>query len=95
MKKLSLGCAAVVLAFSGTTAGVAQERKALASNVELSVMDDAGKRVELSALSPADRQRVVSLKNSLQQWGNEQSQRVSVTISCKFKPLSCTIIVAF
>ncbi|HEY0026332.1 MAG TPA: hypothetical protein VGC35_00515 [Allosphingosinicella sp.] len=95
MRKLILGCAAGVLTLSAVTASVAQDKRRPNASVELTVTDAAGKRIELGSLPQADRQRVISLRNNIQQWGNQQSRPIRVTLSCKYPPLSCTLTVNF
>ncbi|GGA53278.1 hypothetical protein [Sphingomonas psychrolutea] len=95
MKNFVLGSAAVVLALTGAAPGVAQTQKRQNASVELRVTDAAGKGVELRALPQEEQQRINSLRTSLQEWGNQQPQRVRITIECRFKPFGCTITVAF
>lgn len=94
MRDLILLGAAACLAMSGPAATAQQPERQKAS-VELSIVDAGGKRVEVSALRPADQQRVRSLRRSLEQWGNQQSQRVKITIACSYPPLRCTITIEF
>ena len=94
MKNLVMMGAAAFLAMSAPTASAAQSEKRQKAVVEVSIVDEAGKSIALADLPPVERQRVTSLRNNLQQWGNQQ-QRVRITVSCKYPPLSCTITIQF
>lgn len=95
MKHLMLGAAAVIMVAGGPAASANQAERRQNAVVEVSVTGADGRTLQMGDLSQADRQRVVSLRNSLQQWGNQQSQRVSITIRCSYPPLRCEITVRF
>lgn len=95
MKKYAVGCAAVMLALNGASAVAALDQRGQKASVELSVVGADGRVVQLGALSQGDRERVASLRNSLQQWGNQQSQRLSITINCSYPPLRCSVDIRF
>lgn len=92
MKKLMTALAGGLLAVAGAAPGAGQPAGSPASSahvqhhpraeVRLTVTDQAGRTVASAAMPAAERQRVTSLQSSLQQWGNQQGQRVSVTIRC-------------
>ena len=82
-------------AATGTTVNAAHERRRRPADVQLAVTDATGRSITPASLPPQERQRVASLQSSLQQWGNQQSQRVSVTIRCSYPPLRCEITINF
>lgn len=93
MKKFVLGAAAALLAVSGLAASPAQAERRQNAMVSVSVVDSAGKSIELIALPEVDRQRVISLRNGIERWGNQQPQKVKVSIHCTHPPLRCTLTV--
>jgi hypothetical protein len=111
MKKLILALASLGLGMTGPAAGAgqpdrgpaatsvstnaAQARRRQPADVQLSVTDATGRTVAAASLPPQERQQVTSLQSSLQQWGNQQAQRVSVTIRCSYPPLRCEITISF
>ena len=82
-------------ATTSATANAAQARRRQPADVQLTVTDATGRTVAAASLPPQERQRVTSLQSSLQQWGNQQAQRVSVTIRCSYPPLRCEITISF
>jgi TolA-binding protein len=90
MRNVVLGLAAVSLALGATGAAVGAPR-AKTAEVALSIVDAEGRSLELGALPQAERQRVVSLRNNLQQWGNQQGERLVITIRCTRPPFRCEI----
>lgn len=95
MKKLVFVCAAA-LALSGLAASAAESKDRQNAKVELSLTNEEGRNIELNELPQIERQRVTTLRNSLQQWGNQQSQRVTIIIDCKsLRPLDCTVTIRF
>jgi hypothetical protein len=80
---------------TGTLENVAQGQRGQRADVQTAVTDAAGRTVGMEALQPIDRQRLTSLQRSLQDWGNQQPQRVKVTIRCTYPPLRCEITISF
>ena len=77
------------------TATATQGPRHQRADVQLSVTDPAGRSIAATSMPPSERERVATLQSSLQQWGNQQSQRVSVTIHCTYPPLRCDITITF
>ena len=93
MKRFVFGTAAALVAVSGLAASAAQAERRQNATVAVSIVDGAGKSIELTALPQADQQRVISLRNSIERWGNQQSQRVKISFNCTYPPLRCTLTV--
>lgn len=79
----------------GTTATAAQAQRHQRADVQMTVTDAAGRTITPSSIPPQERRRMTSLQSSLQQWGDQQSQRVTVTIHCSYPPLRCEITISF
>lgn len=79
----------------GSAPNAVQAQRRPAANVQLTVTDASGRTIAASELPPQERQRVASLRSTLQQWGNQQAQSVGVIIRCSYPPLRCEIIISF
>lgn len=101
MKNSLFALAAAGLALAGPAPGQPAATNAAAmqwhrpAEVRLTVTDQAGRVVAPASLPAQERRRVTSLQSSLQNWGNQQGQRVSVTINCTWPPLRCEITISF
>jgi len=95
MKRFALGATIALITVSGFAATSAQAEPRQKATVAVSIVDDAGKSLEMSALPQIDQQRMTSLRNNMERWGNQQSQRVTISIRCTYSPLRCTLTVAW
>jgi hypothetical protein len=97
--KSKLIAAAAALAVSGSALNlpldVANAAPGSRAEVSLTIKDARGRQQALSALPRADQARIASLRESLQNWGDGQQQRVKITVSCSYPPLTCTITIRF
>ena len=93
MRKLAFVLAAAALLTTGPAGAFQPQRRPVAA-VELIVTDSQGRAVDVATLPPRERQRVGSLRNAMQQWGNQQGERLSITIRCTYPPLRCEITIS-